>query len=801
MTEQPSPINDHQKPQDATEAAQKARAEFDRSQGEILREVLNEFSLSWPKDLTAGWPDDPENPLLLELAERLFGDPPRLSHAAFRRICQTISEAQRTLSQPSQTDSQATDVPQTPYSPQIARSETVRTPPTSSQALGLPKATDRSDAIDPTQANDPRNSRYSARTADSAAKSEAWPLQGPVVHSEESAGGLPQTGGARSASDHHPGFRSGDPVNNTSYPSDPSGAAPMVQPNYPYNPQQGPQPVGPQPVGPQPVGPQPVGPQAVGPQPLTPQPLGPRPLGPQPVGGNPAGPQPVGPQPIGPRPVGPQPVGPRPVYPGQPTPTQGVPPGGSQPTPKVRAKTAEEEEEEADIAEEAVRKAPPWLVSAVVHMVVILILALIFFFPQAEPEFALESEWAPVEGEQLEDENFTLDVEVPEELTEVALNDPQPVPDPVAAPPELPISPLGTLSTSAISTPTIGAALDGRSPGMQAYLRKKYGGNPQSERAVQLALAWLAKQQHPEQGYWRLDGPYSDGIETNAANQNAATAMALLAFQGNGHTHKSGKYKNVVAKGWEYLLQEQQDNGDFFGGDAPFHHHMYTHGQCMIAVCELYGMTKDPKFKVAAEKAVQFAVQSQDRLGGWRYTPGSDSDTSVTGWILMGLQSARMARLEVPEQVLDKVGRYLDKAGSGPYYGYQRGHDRSQVMTAEGLLCRQYLGWEQDDPQLLEGADWLLDSHMPKWGNRNPYYWYYATQMFHHLEGNRWERWNKSMRDLLVEKQRKTGAEAGSWDPNPENPHRGGRLFVTCLCTYCLEVYYRHLPIYSGIKL
>ena len=43
------------------------------------------------------------------------------------------------------------------------------------------------------------------------------------------------------------------------------------------------------------------------------------------------------------------------------------------------------------------------------------------------------------------------------------------------------------------------------------------------------------------------------------------------------------------------------------------------------------------------------------------------------------------------------------------------------------------------------------------------------------------------------------GREKGSWDPSLDKwgPH-GGRLFVTCMCTFMLEVYYRHMPIYAA---
>ncbi|HEY1068690.1 MAG TPA: squalene--hopene cyclase, partial [Pirellulales bacterium] len=343
--------------------------------------------------------------------------------------------------------------------------------------------------------------------------------------------------------------------------------------------------------------------------------------------------------------------------------------------------------------------------------------------------------------------------------------------------------------------------------GMKKALMGKYGGNPNSERAVQQALAWLVKQQNPTTGAWNLRGPYPNGGSYDSTA--AATAMALLAFQGNGITHQKGAYKENVRKGWDYLLSVQSrnsgvDEGLFYMDDGGHTHRYYSHGQGLIAVCELYAMTRDPKFRIPAENAVKAALAAQSTYGGWRYQPKADSDTSVTGWFVMGLTSARMGGLAVPEDVFDRMRDYLDKSGQdgGAQYGYQPGQSQTNVMTAEGLLCRQYLGWQQNDPRLLRGADYLLGEHMPNNGKKDVYYWYYATQMFHHLEGDRWDRWNGVMRDQLINSQTGSGNDAGSWSPAGfEWADHGGRLYVTCMCTFMLEVYYRHLPLYSGISL
>lgn len=133
-----------------------------------------------------------------------------------------------------------------------------------------------------------------------------------------------------------------------------------------------------------------------------------------------------------------------------------------------------------------------------------------------------------------------------------------------------------------------------------------------------LGLRWLAKQQGAD-GTWSLTGPYTNGAEEE--NAISATAMALLAFQGQGNTHLKGKFKANVAKAWPPLLKNMNADGDFFR-NGPAHHRLYTQAQCTIALCELYGMTQDSKFKEPAQRAIKYAIRVQDKKGGWRYIPG-----------------------------------------------------------------------------------------------------------------------------------------------------------------------------------
>ena len=439
----------------------------------------------------------------------------------------------------------------------------------------------------------------------------------------------------------------------------------------------------------------------------------------------------------------------------------------------------------------------PWLFSLLVHMILLLVLGL-WLVPQVSSRvMQLTMTYAETLGDQLDADSLRVAVEA-SDAQEVIITpeDLPPVEAPFFAPPKIDLDPGGLLASSNLIGPDIGLALTGREKGSKEVLLAAYGGTALTEAAVTAGLNWLQRNQLKD-GSWSLTGPYGDGAYNE--NPTAATAMALLAFQGAGHTHRNGSYQEVVTRGCGALLKMQKRNGDFWRSGID-HHRLYSQAQAMIAVCELYAMTEDSRLRMPAQRSVDYAVKIQDSLGGWRYEPGSDSDTSVTGWFVMGLQSARMAGLEVPTQVFDGVTAYLDQAAvaDGARYGYQPGMEGTYPMTAEALLCRQYLGWKRDDPRLQTGVN-LIRAYPMNWNERDVYYWYYATQVLHHLAGPEWDEWNRVMRQMLPENQTQTGPEAGSWSPLGDRwgPH-AGRLYVTCLSLYMLEVYYRHLPLYAG---
>jgi hypothetical protein len=168
----------------------------------------------------------------------------------------------------------------------------------------------------------------------------------------------------------------------------------------------------------------------------------------------------------------------------------------------------------------------------------------------------------------------------------------------------------------------------------------------------------------------------------------------------------------------------------------------------------------------------------------------------------MTLKSAELAGIPIPDKTRQGVIRYLRSVSSGTYGGrasYRHGEQQTRSMTAEALVCWQFLGLPRQHPAGNEAGDFLLEE-LPGTGTYNLYYWYYATLGMYQLQGTHWQQWNEAMRTTVLSRQLKEGPQAGSWDTDDLWGCYGGRVYTTALATLTLEVYYRFLPLYTGVN-
>lgn len=371
-----------------------------------------------------------------------------------------------------------------------------------------------------------------------------------------------------------------------------------------------------------------------------------------------------------------------------------------------------------------------------------------------------------------------------------------------------------------------------RGVGRRAHVAQAWGGSEGTEKAVEMGLDYFARHQFPD-GHWSLHElppglRYDDPALGEMRADAAATGLALLTYLGAGYTHLDDKHRAVVNRGIDWLVRNQKQDGDLFTGGTKYAW-FYSHGIATIALCESYGMTRDPELREPARKAVQFICKTQHPTrGGWRYFVdargvSTETDTSVSGWMLMALKSAQMAELEVPEETLAKIDDWLQTAaapraeGQYAYNPFAKNTDRqrhgrepSLAMTAEAMLMRIYLGRGREDPGLIAGAD-HLQRNLPAVGTRaqrlrDCYYWYYATQVMFQMQDDYWTAWNDRLRSLLAGSQIQAGEPAGSWHPQKPVPDKwgnaGGRHYVTALHLLMMEVYYRypHLPLFQELS-
>jgi hypothetical protein len=159
-----------------------------------------------------------------------------------------------------------------------------------------------------------------------------------------------------------------------------------------------------------------------------------------------------------------------------------------------------------------------------------------------------------------------------------------------------------------------------------------------------------------------------------------------------------------------------------------------------------------------------------------------------------------MAGLSVPTPTLDGATKFLNSVMSATTngYGYQ-GPGSDPRLTAVGVLCREYLGWNPRKPELQKGIEILKATPA---NAKDMYYTYYAAQALHHFGGEAWTHWNASMVTTLLQARDKGidpkhPHQKGSWAPQGDKyGNNWGRVGQTAVAVLTLQVYYRHLPLY-----
>ena len=387
---------------------------------------------------------------------------------------------------------------------------------------------------------------------------------------------------------------------------------------------------------------------------------------------------------------------------------------------------------------------------------------------------------------------------------------------------DIPLGGTGTVGSIGVGGGGLAGVFGYRDAGGRKKATARFGGTQVTESSVEAALAWLARHQEKD-GHWDPT-KWDKGM-----GPVGMTGLAMLAFLGAGYTSKDpSRFTDVVRRAENWLLTY----GDEMRKKYPWEKipegnwrcQMYEQGMGTLALAEAYGMTKDPRLLKQAQASVDFIVAAQGSYEAWNYGPKAGkpgrNDTSVSGWNLMALKSAKIAGLKVDGAAFNGCLRWLDGAASkaNGYCNYaatmdtvKAGENSNLAMASAGMLMRQFMGAPREDEFLVAAAKLLSkDANLPEWaGDKdekvNFYYWYYGTLCMFQMGGDYWTKWNKKIQAALVPHQCKGGPldgseqdKDGSWDPvGGGYVPTGGRVFSTALGALTLEVYYRYLPLYS----
>ena len=337
-------------------------------------------------------------------------------------------------------------------------------------------------------------------------------------------------------------------------------------------------------------------------------------------------------------------------------------------------------------------------------------------------------------------------------------------------------------------------------------------GDPNTEAAVMKALRWLKWKQNSN-GSW-------SGVPA------ASTGFAILTFLAHGETPTSKEFGATVRLGINYLMNAIHDKGGttvIDGSDG----HEYAFLIATYALCEAYGMTKNPDIREPAEKCLARIIAGQNATGGWDYNMkrSTRDDISFGGWAMQALKAGKMAGIH-PSGLDDaikkaikclKTRNYDKKAG----FVYTPG-SHGGGLGGVGCLCLQLLGQAKDSTvanALDVMRDWLptFEKKHMSGGSCSQYYSYYAAQCKYQagmVQGatpanfTLWKKWNVAMKELypksIINDKKADGSPVtvkdvkgkdqpvGHWENT--DVHTTRPVMDTCLTALQLMVYYRYLP-------
>ena len=443
--------------------------------------------------------------------------------------------------------------------------------------------------------------------------------------------------------------------------------------------------------------------------------------------------------------------------------------------------------------------------SAMVHAAALLLLALLVL-PRVEPreqeirlvfeppvDVAPDDEPAPLDGSSFAEDDSVLrdDDELGHatprpprapEIPDDPLRDPRPVP-------------LDGVLRRAYPTDRVAAWMSRRvDQARKSALVVNAYGDARSLDAIGRALLHLSATQGDD-GSWAA-GASAPGYRTGV------TALAVLAFLGDGHSVHQGDHRRTVGRAAGWLVSCQDEVAGLIRTESRAGHDddrpMYGHALATYALVELYGLDYrhfTASYRGRLRRTIRFAIAASEATanedGGWRYLPGpgaGPSDASVTLWQLIALQAARDAGFTVSDAVVGRAAAFLktltDETGAQHYRVDRR--ESTGALNAGALAVARLL--RTSDATRRVRAELVADARPTGDEDaRDPLLWFLATLALRRDGDERAIAWARAIAPLLLTAQRPDGG----WSEDVRYGSQGGRTYATAMGVLALEAVFR----------
>ncbi len=304
-----------------------------------------------------------------------------------------------------------------------------------------------------------------------------------------------------------------------------------------------------------------------------------------------------------------------------------------------------------------------------------------------------------------------------------------------------------------------------------------------SDYLIAGALDWLRATQEPD-GYWEAA---KHGAQKNYTP--GITALAALAFLNCAPDAFHSQYAENLNRSLNYLLSLQDAQGQIgpLCSGTP-----YNQGMATLALLEAYSRQKNDDWKPVLDRAVRYIQSTQRPAGGWGYPreSGHSMNTSITAWQLLALLKAETLGWPVQANVDKGLAWLKSMVDQDGRIGYSRVNEYPYgyaTLTAAGALCLLSASHPTEASPQMDRILQTLFQAVEQKKNIDYYQSYFMVRALRATGDTAAEDLIDRIQKPLTVCQARSGAYAGSYEPNDQWSKAGGRIYATAMAALSLQ--------------